>query len=840
MSIHAHPPVSSRGSSGAGAPPLELRIAGRLVQPQLNRISGPEPELSVQVEPKVMVLVCLAAAPGEVVSREALIDRVWQGAFVSDDVLTRSIGQLRRLFGDDPEQPRVIETIRKRGYRLIAMPQAVEPARAAATAPAPATATAATAQTTATAETTAPTEPTQNNAIEQSAAEPASPRFTALAPPGSAVTRPSSPAGPAPRQELPDRAAAPDRAARRLAGLALGVLVVLALTFGLLKGSGSRAGAGADLEPGRKAGRDGGRTGRDMRLLPIAGVPANAIRPAIAPDGTRVAFSWNGGAGHDLRLYVALLGAGAPIAVTTHGGTAGASDLDPGWSPDGTLIAFSRQARGACELLTVPALGGPERRLGPCGNDDATRISWSPDGRWLATSLRDAAPGAGPARLRLLSPATLESRALTTPPPGIYGDYNPAFSPDGTRLAFVRALANDVEDLYEVDLEGRGEAAAAQTNGGEAAAAQTSGGGEPRRLTFDNSGIAGVDWLRDGRELVFSSDRGGIYSLWRVAAAGGTPRLLAGSGTKIKHPSAARQRDVVVFESWLYDIGLWRLPLGGGAPDGAGPLSPPEATPLAAAAREWSFQPQFSPDGKRIAFGSTRSGTYELWAADANGAGEVQLTAFGGPHLGTPRWSPDGRRLAFTAWPGGRAALYVVDAAGGAAVPLTPAAAGDSTGEIAPSWSRDGKALYFASRRSGSWQVWKLRLATGERDQVTIGGGYSSQESATGRDLFYSRIDRPGIWRLPLAAGGRESLAAPGLAPGNWGSWTVTGDGIYYLSQGDPPAVQLLPFGASRPVSLATLTDLAWPGFTLSPDRRALVYARASRRECDIVRLENP
>src|SRR5258708_3135258 len=80
--------------TGAAAAPRGLPIAGRLVQPGLNRIAGPGRRAPAQVEPKVMeVLVCLAETPGEVVSREALIDRVWKGGFVSDDVLTRSIGQ---------------------------------------------------------------------------------------------------------------------------------------------------------------------------------------------------------------------------------------------------------------------------------------------------------------------------------------------------------------------------------------------------------------------------------------------------------------------------------------------------------------------------------------------------------------------------------------------------------------------------------------------------------------------------------------------------------------------------------------------------------------------------
>jgi Tol biopolymer transport system component/DNA-binding winged helix-turn-helix (wHTH) protein len=799
MSLHSPPPTSSRASAGAPAS-RELLIAGRLVQPALNRIAGPEPQASVQVEPKAMeVLLCLAAAPGEVVSREELIDKVWQGAFVSDDVLTRSIGQLRRAFGDDPERPRVIETIRKRGYRLVAIPA---PGTVPPAAPAPG----------------------------PIAVPPAKAERTAAPPSG--------------------------RVAWRVGGLALGVLALVALALRMLEPPPDRPAAGRAVRSG-------------VRLLPIAAVPADAVRPAVSPDGTRVAFAWNGGAGRDLRLYVALLGAGPPMAVTSHRGLSGeaAADLDPSWSPDGTLVAFSRQRRGSCELLAVPALGGPERSLGGCGNDDATKVSWSPDGRWLATSVRPAAGAAAPgqrtARLRLVSPASRASRDLTAPPPGIYGDYGPAFSPDGTRLAFVRALASDVEDIYVVAISPPGGAAAGgvaegrASVGGTSASEDAAGGAapgiagdprgvpawpragtqaEPMRVTFDNAAIAGVDWLPDGKELVFASDRGGIYSLWRVPAAGGTPRLLAGSGTKIKHPSAARQRDVVVFESWLYDIGLWRVPLAaaGGRPP------PPPAAALEPAAREWSFQPQFSPDGRRIAFGSTRSGTYELWVADADGAHPAQLTSFGGAHLGTPRWSPDGRRIAFTAWRDGRAGVYLVDAAGGAPSALAASSA-DPAGEVAPAWSRDGRALYFASRRSGSWQVWRLQLASGTAVQVTTGGGYAAEESPDGRELLYSRIDRPGIWRRPLSGAAGESVAAAGLAPGDWGSWTATGDGIYYLDRAtDPPVVQLLRAGARRPVQVAALPDLAWSGFALSPDRRSLLYARAGRRECDIVRIENP
>jgi len=766
MSLDPPPRPSRRESPAAPAGARELRIAGRLVQPQLNRIAGAEPHSSIQVEPKVMeVLLCLADAPGEVVSRETLLDRVWQGAYVSDDVVTRSIGQLRRIFGDDMERPRVIETIRKRGYRLLAVPE-------------------------------------------------------------------TAPVGAGRRS---------GRSGRR-AGLLAAAAAATALA------------AGALWLAGRPAGRGGfaAAASRAVRLLPVAGVPPNALRPAISPDGTRVAFTWNGGAGRDHRLFVTGLAGGPPVAITTH--AAPAMDDDPRWSPDGTLIAFARQTGDRCQLLTVPATGGPERQLVPCS--EYTGVSWSADGRWLAYAARPASdPGAAgppPVRLRLLDLVSLRSRDLTSPPGGIEGDHAPALSPDGKRLAFVRTIADGVEDLFQTGFDtGATELSPPSLGDTDAAGAA--------RVTFDDAGIAGFDWMPNGRDLVLSSDRGGIFSLWVVPASGGTPRLLAGSGAKTKHPSAARRVDVVVFESWLYDIGLWRTPLGpagmaaqalvaaaAGTPgDRSARIDPPPpaASALGATALEWSFQPQFSPDGRRIVFGSTRSGTYELWVADADGGRPIQLTSMGGPHLGSPRWSPDGRRIAFTAWPEGRAGLYLVEAGGGVPVALTPAPAKDAAGEMAPSWSRDSGSLYFVSRRSGSWQVWQLQLATGRRVQVTFDGATSAAESADGHDLFFTRPDRPGIWRRSLASPGQPAvLLAPALAPGDWGSWTVIGDAIYYLdrSRDDLPAVQVLPPGERRPVPGASLPDLAWSGFAVSPDRRSLLYARAGRHDCTVVRLENP
>jgi TolB-like protein len=88
------------------------------VQPQLNCVSCDQK--IIRLEPKMMeVLLCLAQSSGEVVSKERLVQEVWRNTFVTDDVLIRCVSALRKAFGDDSGKPAIIETIPKRGYRLV-------------------------------------------------------------------------------------------------------------------------------------------------------------------------------------------------------------------------------------------------------------------------------------------------------------------------------------------------------------------------------------------------------------------------------------------------------------------------------------------------------------------------------------------------------------------------------------------------------------------------------------------------------------------------------------------------------------------------------------------------
>jgi TolB-like protein len=96
----------------------DFQLGAWRVQPQLNSVACEQ--RTIRLEPKMMeVLVCLAQSSGEVVSKEQLVREVWRNTFVTDDVLIRCVSALRRAFGDDAGKPAFIETIPKKGYRLL-------------------------------------------------------------------------------------------------------------------------------------------------------------------------------------------------------------------------------------------------------------------------------------------------------------------------------------------------------------------------------------------------------------------------------------------------------------------------------------------------------------------------------------------------------------------------------------------------------------------------------------------------------------------------------------------------------------------------------------------------
>ena len=164
--------------------------------------------------------------------------------------------------------------------------------------------------------------------------------------------------------------------------------------------------------------------------------------------------------------------------------------------------------------------------------------------------------------------------------------------------------------------------------------------------------------------------------------------------------------------------------------------------------------PEYSPDGKRIVFNSHRSGAQEIWIADADGTNPQQLTFAGGPMVANPRWSPDGQSLVIHSLLGGVRGIDLVSANGGAFRRVVE-------GGTWPTWSRDGKWIYFGGQEG---QLWKVPSGGGAAVQVTRkGGGGSAFESADGKSsLLCEDMDGDRIWRMPLG-GGQETQVLENL-----------------------------------------------------------------------------
>jgi Tol biopolymer transport system component len=348
--------------------------------------------------------------------------------------------------------------------------------------------------------------------------------------------------------------------------------------------------------------------------------------------------------------------------------------------------------------------------------------------------------------------------------------------------------------------------------------------------------------MPDGSSLVFSSDRTGFQSLWRIPVNGGEPQPLGAGGDGVGFLSVARQGNRLVYQREAFDANIYRIP-GPGQEAGRWPRPGSLPTRLVSSFRE-EIDPQFSPDGKKIAFASSRSGGNQIWVCDSDGSNAVSLTDLpAGVGCGSARWSPDGKQIAFDSMKEGSpyiSGVYVVSTEGGTPRLLTSG----GYSEVRPSWSRDGRWIYFGSNRSGDWEIWKVPSEGGSAVRVTQKGGREAFESPDGQWLYFTKKPpQQGIWRVPVA-GGEEVQE---LSQGRQGLWAVANPGIFLLNPSveSGATIELFRFATHHRVWLATLAprDLAFPTddcvLTVSPDGRWIAFVQQDRIECDLVLVEN-
>jgi Tol biopolymer transport system component/DNA-binding winged helix-turn-helix (wHTH) protein len=529
--------------------------------------------------------------------------------------------------------------------------------------------------------------------------------------------------------------------------------------------------------------------------VPLTTLHGEERMPDFSPDGQRVVFAWNGDSSEGgFDLYLKALDSERLTRLTNSPAPA----LSASWSPDGERIAFTRESGGADGgLFLIPATGGDARKLADASftQESLMHPAWSPDGATLAYASMNES---GAQVVRLLTVETAQQQSLE-PVPQCRDAGAPTWSGDGKQLAFVCMTSVAV---YEVYLAKPGTSVA------------------PRRIATIQGFPQGLAWVPDADRILIANESGGGSGVWELELDGTLHAPLAfeeavGPGITARNGKAAFTRARQIIDIWHVNLA-------------------PDAVPVP---RKWisstrsQITPQYSPDGARIAFQSNRSGSPEIWIADADGRNAARLTNFGGPLTGAPAWCSDGRRLAFDARESGTSAVYVIDTL--ERVPRRVAT--PQTNLALPVWSADCRWLLASDGRKS---LYRVPSDGGEAQRFTTLDSY--QAAVIGDRVVFNVTEADGVtlWMKPLEGG--EETRIPGLQRLAYAdSWAATDQGIYFTdSSMVPPGLRRYDFAtASTPFTTEIVepTALGGLGLAVSRDGKSVLFTHTEDTQSDLV-----
>lgn len=703
----------------------------------------------------MQILLLLLNQPGHVVTRQEIQNCLWpENTYVDfDNSINSAMRKLRDALGDQAENPRFIETVSRRGYRFIAPVNAH------------------------------PTLEAMANSVGGQSEPPSYIQETPAAIP------PKVPSGPMRNTNRRWRVLA--------AALALAIVAVAGILYKTYR---EIPPAVANVLP---------------PPVPLTSYPGFQWSPTFSPDGTRVAFTWEAADKRSPSIYAKLIGSSDPVRLTT----GEQKDFAPAWSPDGRWIAFLRvKDPFTSEVMLIPSLGGTPRELTSLHlnisdflflgwkQTGPPFLAWSSDGKWLLAVEQSRIVGSVPEKrvstVRISIPSGEKSPFLLSldtdrkPSEDLSlndGNESLSVSPDGKRLAFIHTIDHPNTDVFVVPLTDEMLPAA-----------------PAKSIHFSKGLSVGVAWEAGGRNLIVSSNRRGAFELWRVPVDASTePSLLAINDDLPLSPAIPKTGQYLVYTHFINDWDLWRTDLTGDQIK--------DAAPFIKSSKD-EYRASYSADGRRIAFESNRSGNYqELWTSDADGTNAVQLT-FGDSWSGSPQWSPDGRWIAFDSQSGERWGIYKIPSQGGRPIRFTSAPGS----QIRPTWSHDGQWIYYCASGDTMPQIWKKRASGGPEIQVTKRGGCNQQESPDGRYLYYLNKDNSALWRASVDRNGDEQELVQ-LEPD--AQFALGKRGVYFLDSMFATTLKLMDYNTQSIKVLGSLRGPMNQGITVSPDGHWLLYA---------------
>ena len=683
----------------------------------------------VALEPKSFdVLRYLIEHRDRLVGKDELLNAVWGDTFVTPNVLTRAVAQLRRAIGDDAHDARYIETVSRRGYRFLppvteasggdgdagigAAPPAAIPRRGGRRIGGKALAASVAALALAGAAWWA----------ARRAPEPARATGRAFGLPHRVTTRAGLNTWPSLSPDGRSVAYVSDRSGSF-------EIYVAALASGGREIAVTSDGSMQSMHP--QWSPDGqwiafhSRARRGIWIVPAtSGVPRQLVEfgshPSWSPDGQTIVFTSDAGGMAAQSTLWTVRRDGSDRKELTRLGQPPGGHREPGWSPDGRTILFNVSRGGwGQEIWTVPASGGTPRRivspriggLSPRFAHDGRALYWgSPSTGSTGGSLWRQVLGAGgdpvgePTEVMDIG-GTLEGLAIGR---------------DGS-IAYGVTVADN--NLWAVDV--------------------APVAGEPVRLTNEVVRVTHPDYTPEGRVAFEQFGPGRPPSSWLMNDDGSGVEPLV-SEPWYAAPQSVRDGRILLtrlapppVSYWWVDPLTRRLALAGPA-DGAIGNS------------------RVSPDGRELAFHVIEpTGEVNVWTRALDGAAPRRRVTSDAEVMSYPSWSPDGRWLAVEVKRGDETHIAVVPREGGAAEHLT-----SENGQSWPhSWSPDGERIVFAGERQGVWNVWVVSRRTRETTQLTRFASpsgyvrYPAWSPSGGRIVFERSIRESSVWTARPAEG---------------------------------------------------------------------------------------
>jgi serine/threonine protein kinase len=544
--------------------------------------------------------------------------------------------------------------------------------------------------------------------------------------------------------------------------------------------------------------------------VPLTSYPGRESTPAFSPDGSQIAFSWDGERENNVDVYVKSIGGGPPLRLTTDPRI----DHRAKWSPDGRQLAFIRLLdRETFAVILVPPLGGPEKKLGQFFTRytlvlPLASIAWTTDSKFLFVS--GGLKAGDTNHIQRVSIETGEVQPFASAPAGANGFMSLAVAPDGQTLAAVLVGGVGSPTVSLLSLSPTWELR------------------ETRPLAL-GAPVDTVTFTADSRDLLVRIAVNVPLPLHRIAVSGGSLEAMAWVGPDAHGPTVSATGRRLAFARTYRDTNIWRIALDG----------PSSSTPAMRQITRSSFRevaPHYSRDGTRLAFHSNRSGSVQVWTSDADGGHPAQLTNMDQfATTGSPRWSPDGQKIVFDSNATGSYHVYQIGIDGGRPTALTTGSSSNFIATYAP----DGAWVYFTSDRSGQSNIWRVPATGGEPEQVTRGGGQAPVISNDHVWLFFTKQDGAGgLWRRRVGGGDEQRL----IDSIHRHNYAVTPAGVYFaapVAADGTSSVRFFDFATGSLKDVVAIDKPADLGLAVSPDNRSLLFTKIDYAGTDLMLVEN-